>query len=634
MAELVIGGKTYPLMQQTTLPDGKRAIERTWRQSNSSDPGRIKRIQYETWGAIGKSLLSTSGQLGTDYTKNLATNHLGRLMSVGKRTAVTVTGSPVTDSGGYAAFAYGSPSSAYGGTEALFGTSDASGDIVNYFDEQQGYIFVHHGAISTQFGPIASAWTEVENYIHANIIMHAVDWRSKGYIGFGPGKPVAYRANATTTGSTYTDVGTVAGQYARKFALGSDRLWVATGVNQMTFTLNDYTTFATVFEVGDHNHLTNGVGCQGPITRVGKQGGIYSFTDFGKPVPLSRAFGNRLSTLNGAQWCDPGWGWHYYTSVMGLRAVSPSGVDNAVGPGLGMLEFTGHGGIPTAIWDSGGEMYVAYFVNDTDTYIYRCKFNPQTTPGTGQPDFFPFRYLASTQCNGGFSTESTTDPTIVWGEDGEIAYETIAADLRDDLWSGRRYSTTGGTWYGTTFDADRHLIKTIRCARIHVLNVEPCSTWQLAFTTDIDPWDSTPTYIDCGFEMDVPGHYTQTPTNGIGGSPVEISGRAFKPRLTQTADGTNAETLPPEVNGVLEVEYDERPELIEEVTALIECGADADARVRELVKFASNQTKGPQRVNVDGDKAWAMVAGIPKRIDIKGDSVEAIEVTLHLWGAE
>lgn len=633
MADLVIGGKTFTVVQDSLLPAGKRAIKREWRPSNANDAGRTRRIQYEPWGPVGKSLLSTSGTLATDYTQNLATNHLGRLLSVGKRTAVTVTGSPVTDSGGYAAFAYGSPSSAYGGTEALFGTSDTSGDIVNYFDEQQGYLFAHHGAISTQFQ--ISDWTEIENYFHPNIITHAIDWRSKGYIGFGPGKSVAYRANATATGSTYTDVGAVAGQYARKFALGSDRLWVCTGVNQVTFTLNDYTTFATVFEAGDHQHLANGIGCHGPITHIGKQGGIYSFTDFGKPVPLSRAFGNRLSTLNGAQWADPGWGWHYYTSVMGLRAVSPSGVDNPVGPGLGMLEFTGHAGIPTAIWDSGGELYVAYFVDDTNTYIYRCKFNPQTTPGTGQPDFFPFRYLASTQTNGGFSTESTTNPTIVWGEDGEFAYETISPDQRDDLWSGRRYSTSGGAWYGTTFDADRHLIKTIRQARLHVLNVEPCSTWQLAFTFDIDPWDTTPTYVDCGPELDVPGHYTLRPTNGIYGAPTSgISGRAFKPRLTQTAEGPNAETLPPEVNGVLEVEYDERPELIEEVTVMVELGTNADLTLDILRDFADSSTEGPVKVVVGGKKHWAMVAGHGKRVDIAGDSVEAAEVVLHLWGED
>lgn len=629
MAEIQIGEETFALVQDSLLPAGKRAILRSDLPTNAPSPGRIVNVEWE-FTSIGHSNESTAGKLGTDYTTNLETRFKRRLLSLGKRTAVDITGSPVTDSGGYAAFAYGSPSSAYGGTEALFGTSDASGDKVNFFDEQQGRLFAHHGAISTQLD--LSDWGEEDNYIHANIITDAVDWRAYGWVGFGPGKAVAQRTNVTATGSTYVDVGSVAGQYARKFALGSDRLWVATGVNQVVYTLDTYATFSSPFEVGDHNHLTNGVGTLGPFTFFGKQGGIYSFTDQGKPVPLSKALEHHLSTLNGSQFADPGWGWLYYISALGLRCVNTRGVDNPVGIGVRMPDFTGHGGIATALWVADSDLFVAYLVG-TDTYIYRGVLNEDNAArinANGQPDWYPFRFLEDTQCNRGYSSSTPTNPVIVWGEDGDIAYESFDPLGRDDLWSSRLYSTSGGVWYGTTLDRDNHMVKSVRKARIRVLNVEPCSTWQLAFAYDVEPWH-TPTYIDCGPELDVPGYWDLIPAQGS--RPLtNISGRNFKPRLTQTADGTHAETLPPEVNGTLEVEYDEHPDTIEVVQVQL-TGDDTDDMMLRLRKLKDKQAKaGPHKVYLDGESCWAMIADTEqKRHDAKGDGVEVVAVALHLW---
>lgn len=640
MAEVVIAGKTYALVADSLLPTGKRAIQRSYRPTNTTDPGRIKRVQYEVSGPIGASQESTAGYLGIDYvtgrdagTGGLETRYPRRLLSQGKRNVVDITGSPVTDSGGYAEFAYGSPSSAYGGTEALFGTSDASGDIVNFMDEQEGRLFLHHGAISTQVN--LDGMAEEENFIHANIVMHAIDWRLRGYVGFGPGKAVAYRTNVTDTGSTYTDVGGVTGQYARKFAVGSDRLWVATGVNQATFTNNDYTTFATAFEIGDHKHLTNGVGTLGPYTFFGKQGGVYSFTDVGKPVPMSDAFTRHLSTLNGAQMVAFA-GWLYYTSALGLRALNASLVDNAVGIGVALPNFTGHGGIPTALWTADGDLFVAYLVDETNTYIYRGQFNPQKTPGTGQLDWFPFRYLASTQCNVGYSSSTTDNPVIIWGEDGDFAYEEFDPLGRDDLWDDRLYSTLGGVAYLTTLDRDPHMLKALRLVRVRVLNVEYCATWRVAVAFDVEPWN-TPTYYDVGPELDVPGYHTLRPT--MGRAPIQkVAGRNMKFRLTQTAEGANSETLPPEINGPVEIEYDERPANIEEVALVLQAGTDADRLVAELRDLASEQTEGPSVIRLPGDRAnerrYAMVADVQRRTDLKGDGIEGVTVTLHLWDVE
>ncbi len=630
--EIVIDGKAYALVADSLMPTGKRALSRSFRATNGTDPSRLSKATWE-FTNIGFSLESTAGGLATDYTQNLETRYPRRLFSLGKRNAVDIATSNVTDSGGYAAFAYGSPSSAYGGTEALYGTSDTSGDIVNFFDEQQSKLFVHHGAISTQVEMVG--WTSEEAYIHQNIIMDAIDWRTFGWIAFGPGKAVAQRTNVTSTGSTYTDVGAVGGQYARKFAIGGDKLWVATGVNQMTYTNNAYTTFATAFEAGDHDHLANGLGTLGPYTFIGKQGGIYSFTDQAKPVPLSKALEHFISTLNGAQWADPGWGWLYYTSAIGLRAINLSLVDNPVGPGERMLDYTGPVGTPTALWTHRGELFVAYLQSDDSTYIWRGVFSDET-PGTGQPKFYPFRYIASTQCNRGFASASPTNPVIIWGEDGDIAYEEVDPLGRDDLWSARKYSMSGGVWWGTTLDRNPLLLKTLRLARMRVLNVEECSTWQLAVAYDVEPWH-TPTYFDVGPELDVPGYYTLRPTQGTAPlPPTALSGRNLKPRLTQTAEGVHAETLPPEVNGVLEIEYDERPEFIEEIVAVFQARGvlSMDETATELRELASIQTAGPVKARIDNRDCYVMVADVQKRADLKGDAVEGVQTVLHVWETE
>lgn len=662
MAVLRIGDKEYPVVHDTDMPDGKRAVRREHRPTNQNDAARLKRVQWDISGPIGNSRESIAGTLATDYTQNLETRFRQRLFSLGKRTAVDIDGSgtnpPVLSATTPSVFGTAYFGTSYfGGTQVTSGSGSSSssggfsGDVVRHFAEQQGYLLVFHGALVTQVGPLSTnTWSIVETELLPAQVISVAHWQSWVWVAH---EPVQRMTLITESSAAGMNVNVNFGAFdfnVTALAEGSDRLWfalqrttddsspqqpLAIPTNKVSYTLTQFATYANPFPVGDTFLRVNGIGSFGPYTHIGKLNGPFSFTDQGKPAPLSRSLYKHNSVHNGSRWADPGWGWHYYISDTGLRAINQSGIDNPVAIGERMPAFTGHGGRPTAVHAERGEMWVAYLLDSGVSYMYRCTFGAETA-GTGQPEMYPSRYMAATEFGAITSTNTTTNTSIVWGENGDIAYETIDRFGRDDQFTARRYSDSGGIWYGTTLDRDPHLLKTIRLARIRVLNVEDCSDWQLAVTFDLDPWDTDPEYMDWGPLMFVPGQYTLRPTAGVGGQPIpKISGRNFKIRLTQRAEGPNAETLPPEVNGPVEVEYDERPAMIEEVTLMLEGGPSINTRIAELVQFASESSNGPELVQLPGDlprdRKWAMVAGEPQRKDLKGDGVEVIEIVLQVW---
>jgi hypothetical protein len=150
--------------------------------------------------------------------------------------------------------------------------------------------------------------------------------------------------------------------YASAIKRGSDRAWYidadqnGTTFNFVGYTLDAFVTLASPFPVGDPLVGMNGIGPFNSLTAVGEYDGIYTFTDQGKSVPLSRALDSLHSSLNGAQFADPGFGWNYYNAITGLRAHTFTGVDNPVGIGPGQRNFTGHNGLATALYAALGEL--------------------------------------------------------------------------------------------------------------------------------------------------------------------------------------------------------------------------------------------------------------------------------------
>lgn len=647
MAELSIWGqdgtvRKFAVAADSLLPSGKRAIVRSYRDTNASDPGRIRVVQWDVSGPIGNSLESTAsvvaGQptLATDFTQNLDTRNPKRLIPVGKRNAITLT---TLD-----------PSSATRAKLGLFklgaqklGATIATGANVTNFDEQGGRLFAHRGRLSSQIN--IATWLLEATALHPEPVTGAVDYFGKGRIGLGSPAKMRTRDSVGAFGSTYSETSTLIGEdvYAGVLAVGSDRCWFSTKgstgelENLAGYTLDGFQTINNPFAIGDAKVNINGIGPHGPFTEVGTRTGLFSYTDQAKPVALSRALRGHDSVNNGSQWADPGWGWNYAITDVGLRAIRSDHTDNAVGVGESMREFTGHNGRPTAIWAERGEMFIVYQTSAGDSYGYRATFaKPKAgaiyskTERHGQPDIFPWWYKAATTCQSVFSTNTPTDTAMVWGEGTNMAYETISRDGRDDLFTSRQYGILGGVWYGTELDRDPHLLKVLRRSRVRTKGMTAGSSWTLAFTFDGG------TYIDVG-TVTSNGYVTLLPVQDAMAVPLDdIFGRTMKPRLRLVAAGAGAVTTPPEVIGPLEVEYDEVPESVQQVMVTLQlAGTDQTKQgtISSLEEYSGSSTTGPLRMRIPDENrdVWAMVGTPANRRDAKEDAIEVIDVPLFIW---
>lgn len=618
------------LLAESDLPAGRRAIIRDHsRATNARDPGRIRVVQWEISGPIGYSLQSVSGFLATDYTQEMDTRFLRRLVPAGKRNRVILTTDDPDASATQPLFdGFKFDTQKFGGR-----ASSGSDRNARFMDEQSAYLFVHRGNLSTQvaFGD----WSVVETVEHEATVRGAESWFGKGRLGMGASVPMQTRTAVTSSGSTYEDTedGNLDPVYALAIRAGSDRCWFIVGddsgalQNLVSYTLDDFVTTAAPFPVGDRKVAANGIGSLGQFTFFGTETGLYSFTDKGKKAPISRALVGHRSEYNGAQWGEPGWLWAYAMSDIGLRAVT-SHVDNPVGIGERMREFTGHNGRVTAIWQERGELWVAYLTTDGDTYIYRCTFGPETGD-TGQPLMYPFHYLPGTEVHVIFSSNTPDDTVVVWGEGQNIAYETIDRNGRDDLFPNRRYSQDGGKWYGTTLDVDPHMLKNVRLARLWPMHMTDGSSWQLAWSLDEG------SFVSHGSPITSSGHQVVRPVSDDEPQ-QDVSGHQLKPRIELVAAGAGADVTPPELRGVLEIEYDERPDYIDEVLIQVNltgAGVSKQGVMNTLFELQGSNTAGPVKIRLPDETRdrWAMVANVGKQQDLKGNGVEFVDVLLHLW---
>ncbi len=694
--EITIDGNTFALVADSDLPKGKRALQRSYIATNvgpATIPGldRVRRVQWNVWGPIGASRESSANVLGTDFTRNLETRWPRRLISVGALVP-TDADLPLHDTQ-YAFFTDDTNTTGlfkFNDPEAKFGGLAASGlnplvastpgsvhkAYIDFFDEQQGSVFAHSANIASQIdGVVSDTWNESGFHAFNADIQGAQNWYGYGRIGLGNGDLLQTRTAVLPGGSLYEPVWDATGAPVRAGAeaVGSDRLWLVDDAeadsNKVFYTLDSCENFAAPFQVGDAKVPATGIGPFGPKTFFGTQTNLYSFTDQAKPVPLSRALINHRSPSNGLQWADPGFGWNYALTNIGLRAISGT-EDNPVGIGERMREFTGHNGVPTAIWAERGELWIAYLTSDGDTYIYRGVFSriPRTadeqglnfgqgvygsqTAMNGHPDLYPAHYIPFNVDNPSItyaigSTNTPPHTEMMYGTIPGIFYrEIIDREGRDDLFPSRVYGILGGTWYGTLLDRDPNLLKTLRCVRIRVRNVEPCSSWQVWVSFNYDTInnvdDSNVIWQKVGPELDVDGYYTLYPVSGSepNVTPIDnIWGRTIKLKLVQTAEGPNAATLPPEVDGQVEVEYFERPEFMEQLVCSVQATGTfptSNKTFNVLKSLESLMTAGPVKAYIPDRlpniPVWVTVAEVAHRTDVNQNDIELVQVTLNVYG--
>lgn len=661
-ADLVAVGQTPILTLDIVADDavggkgsGKRAIQRSYRDANASDVGRIRRVEWHyggPYGAIGASLLSSSQRLGIDFVQNLESRWDERLISSIAQTAVTLSGDDPPGVGSYFGTSYFGSTL---GVPTYFGAADIGGQDVVVFDEQEGYLFAERGAVSTQIEMLSTPWSVINSVVLGAGIRDSTHWRGNVYLAMGPTLPQQRRYSVSGAGAFYENTVSTspAGNvYSSAIKRGSDRAWYVDAAeggltfNWVGYTLDAFANLASPFQVGDPDIGVNGIGAFGPLTDFGSEDNIYSFTDQGKPVPLSKAMDALHSAMNGSQFADPGFGWNYYLSVMGLRALNLQGDDNPVGIGERMRGFTGHNGICTAIFAARGELWCVYLTSAGDLYGYRGVFGPETAE-TGQPLFFPWFYDGASTCTAIFSSTTpnpgTQNVTMIRADGTDLTHMQIAANGRDDL-AATAYSVAGGTAYLTTFDKDPNLLKTLRLVRLQTRGLESGSSWAVSMGFDTSPIaPTTATYTAIG-TVATNGYKTTQPV--LAGIPLDnISGRTIKPRLVQVAAGASAATTPPELRGTLEIEYDERPDQIEEIHVIVKLDMTSPSdnavwdRLRQLV---GSQVYNPFKLQLPDDlppgvsaasgggQKYGFLQSVTARTDVVGE-LEAVELAFECW---
>lgn len=612
--DIFIDGKRYAILADSSLPSGKRALVRSYRPSQPTDPARTGHARWKLSGPIGLSREKEDGFLGVDYADNLDTLWDNLLTSSIGGTDITLSGDdPSTDSTEaiWGGFNWGD--AAWGG-----GLSGSTPQNVSKITDDRGYIFFSRGAFETQVNP--SGWTVVETQLLDSLVLDEEVWQGKGYLALGAGMAMRRRLAVASTGSTYESVSNT---YAKALKVGNDRIWAinASGSsdNKVFYSLDPFTSVSGSFAVGDSSRTGNGIGTLGPYAVVGNETGIYGFTDSGKPVTV-QDFSEFISTRNGAKFTSA-YGWLYFTGFDGVYAWFPN-VANPVGLET-LTDFEGSiDGYPTEVRRVGKSLFAAYLTTSGDTYIVEGRFGPGTE-ATGAPVWYPFKKLSSVECHAINSTSEndTIDLIVGRGSNASVYRLGLRGRRIDD--PNYTYATSGGTWYGTTMMRSQGLHKFLRQAILFAENCNATNYWQLAFQPD----DGS--YVNVGHRIDSDGHHILRPTNGAAPND-SLTFHALKPRLTQVAAST---TSPPQLRGYLDIIWDERPDITEEISVAIQLGQyrSATGQKVDLERLVGHDTESPVEIHLGTETFYGHVKEVAEMRDLKGDGIQAVQVVLTKW---
>src|SRR3990172_4937672 len=260
---------------------GKRAINRSYRDANTNDPARRKRVQWEIWGPIGASLESTAGGLGIDFCRNLTSSWERRLTSRGAQTTVDLTPfDPPGEGAFFGEYAFGSLY--FSGS----GSSGVGGQDVVTFAEQNGYLLVCRGSLLTQVDMTTTPWTVISTTALDAVARDSDHWRGTAKIALGSTAPMVRVVAATSSGLTLQNVTATSPAedvYATAVKRGSDRIWYINAnqaqstFNYANYAFDDFVNLASPFQVGDPDVGTTGIGPFNAFTYFGQENGVSTF---------------------------------------------------------------------------------------------------------------------------------------------------------------------------------------------------------------------------------------------------------------------------------------------------------------------------------------------------------------------
>lgn len=510
------------------------------------------------------------------------------------------------------------------------------GNIIT-FDNNFSFLFANRGGFSTQIDPVTM--TEIQNNSRTNRITDSAVWQGEGLIAHGDLAIVDKRTAATGSGATYS---TITGVDATHLAVGADRLWLADAglttaadKGRAKFTANaaalTSAALSNSFAVADPSAAITGFYTTGPYTVMGFDRGVNSFTSSGKSVRLLEAVSDFPSSANAASG-DSLWGWLYIATKFGLFAINiEDRITNPVGPGEGLQGQGFEGpidGYPTAVAAIKDSVWVAYLNPDGTSYVFRGTFGPQTA-ATGRPEWYSFRKLPALECHA-IGMVERANPTLVLGEDEDVAYYTLSTRGREIADSNYEFDTGGGQWFGTTMMRTAGKLINVRSAKLLTENcVASTDTWQVAVSLDEG------SYIDVGSAITANGLQVVRPTSA--GVPLTtVNGSYLKPRLTQVA---SSESAPPQVRGFLDIEYDERPQTIEDHQFLIVLGAGDFGSETEFTNISTlfnrdnASAQSPQTFTLPGSNVvqYGFITAVSERLDLDNHGTQGVQVIVQEW---
>lgn len=502
---------------------------------------------------------------------------------------------------------------------------------VQAIEEDRGQLYVHRGRTITHLNPVTMAEVDASDQTYR--IESVARSSGKGLISFGTGQGVKQRT-AVSPASGGTTYGAAAATKAHVMRFVRDRVYfvdASGGANEgkLFYTFDEFTSVSNAMRVGDAGVPATGIGGWGPYAVLGREDGVWGFTDVGKSIPLTSELEQFRSSLNGFAFAEFG-GWLYVSTRLGLRALIPGGAENTkAGPDAIPGYEGGISGLVVALFPYKGVLWAAVLSNYANPSsgtltILRGEFNPQITPGTGLLDWYFVDQETGVDCRAFGATASRDNPTLIRGRDRNIAYYTLGWGERDIDDAAYRYQTGSHVWYGTTLQREPNVRKTFREAGFRAVNCDPTNTINIAVSFDDGD------YVNVGTAR-TNGLHVLRPMAGARPS-AGISGLTMKPQVTIT---NSSETTPPQLRGYLDVSYDLLPTHVEQVAVPVRLTGKLVAR---LERFLDPLDLGaePILINIPGDPAtprYGRIVALHDIVDDKGDGVLRGVLDIDLWAS-
>lgn len=498
-------------------------------------------------------------------------------------------------------------------------------------------IFIDGGASTQQINP--SDMSRQGGVGHGSIVTDSIaEWGRFGYVALGDQDLVQKRTVVPSNPSTYANVTGVDAFFLND---GPDRVWVVDGgittpadKNKSKFALGGLTkaNLSNPFQVADTGTTVTGLYTQGANMVIAHTRGVNSFTSSGKPVRLLEVLRDFPSVDNGR--CGGSyWGWLYIGTKLGLYAINiDAQIANPVGPGAGIRGQGFEGpvdGYPTAVFGWKDSLWVAYLTSAGETYLFQGRFGPETT-GTGRPEWFGFRKSdapTSTRLLG--ATALRQNPTLIVGENQDMAYYTMGRLDRDIADADYVFDTGGGTEFLTTLMLPEGAVGNLRWAKFFTENTDSSNAWILAVQVD-----DSGSYVDVGGNQTTNGLHTVRPVSGSPSVPLPtVSFRSIKPRLKQSA--VNNSTSPPQIRGPLTMAFDLRPDMVREIEVIVEWNSASD--YYNLLTLVSDDTLTPVAVRLPTDESrdsntdrYCYIKSVQEQDRTSSDD-RTIAITLVMW---